>query len=351
MEDEKRTRSFIEGIVREHGPAARTYKSALVFVVAQSAGPLSEDARRALAWEEIQNELPGISVDKTQIIQLEDNLKKSRRDLKESVWRAYNNVALLGKTNEVRFIDLGNVHSSAATTIMQFIINELVHIDEVQSGISPNLLLRNWPPAFREWSTKSVRDAFYACPLFPRLLNPDAVKETIARGVGNGQLAYVGKTASGKYHPFVFGRTINTSDVEVSEEMFIVTRETAEAYRNSTAGTETALAAPKGPSDAAGYSTFPAGSDSLQESFVLTSETDGEGTRAKIEPQSVTWFGEIPPQKWMNFYAKVLTKLRVGSGLTLRVKVESKPESSISPQKLEEIKSALRELRLNDKFD
>ena len=65
----------------------------------------------------------------------------------------------------------------------------------------------------------------------------------------------------------------------------------------------------------------------------------------------MTWFGEIPPQKWMNFYAKVLTKLRVGSGLTLRVKVESKPESSISPQKLEEIKSALRELGLNDKFE
>ena len=49
-------------------------------------------ARRALSWEEIQKELPGISVDKTQITQLEDNIKKSRRDLKESVWRSYNTV-------------------------------------------------------------------------------------------------------------------------------------------------------------------------------------------------------------------------------------------------------------------
>ena len=111
------------------------------------------------------------------------------------MWRSYNNIALLGKNNEVRFIDLGNVHSSAATTIIQFIVNELVHVDEIQSGISPNLLVRNWPPAFQEWSTKAVRDAFYASPLFPRLLNPDAIKETIARGVSNGQLAYVGKTA------------------------------------------------------------------------------------------------------------------------------------------------------------
>ena len=133
-------------VVREHGTSARTYKSGLVFVVAQSAGPLAEDARRVLAWEEIQKELPGINVDTTQIVQLEDNIKKSRRDLRDSVWRSYNNIALLGKNNEIRFIDLGNMHSSAATSIIQFIVNELVHVDEIQSGISPNLLVRNWPP-------------------------------------------------------------------------------------------------------------------------------------------------------------------------------------------------------------
>ena len=193
--------------------------------------PSVEDARRVLAWDEIEKELPGISVDTTQITQLDDNIKKSRRDLRDNVWRSYNNIALLGKNNEVRFIDLGNVHSSAASTIIQFIVNELVHVDEIQSGISPNLLVRNWPPAFQEWSTKAVRDAFFASPLFPRLLNPDAIKETIARGVSNGQLAYVGKTAGGKYHPFSFERTISTADVEISEEMFIITKETAEAYR------------------------------------------------------------------------------------------------------------------------
>ena len=136
-----------------------------------------------------------------------------------------------GKNNKVRFIDLGNVHSSAAPSIIQFIVNELMHVDEVQKGIRPNLLVRNWPPAIPEWSTKAVRDAFYASPLFPRLLNPDAVKETIARGVSNGQLAYVGKTGSGKYLPFNFERSITTFDVEISDEMFIITKESAEAYR------------------------------------------------------------------------------------------------------------------------
>jgi hypothetical protein len=41
-----------------------------------------------------------------------------------------------------------------------------------------------------------VRDAFYASPLFPRRLNPDTIKDTIARGVSNGQLGYVVRVAA-----------------------------------------------------------------------------------------------------------------------------------------------------------
>jgi hypothetical protein len=348
MEDEKRTKSFIEGVIREHGASARTYKSGLVFVVAHSASPLSEDARRALAWEEIQKELPGISVDKTQITQLDDNIKKSRRDLKENVWRSYNNVALLGKNNEVRFIDLGNVHSSAASTLIQFIVNELVHVDEIQSGISPNLLVRNWPPAFQEWSTKAVRDAFYASPLFPRLLNPDAIKETIARGVSNGQLAYVGKTAGGKYHPFNFERTITTADIEISEEMFIITKEVAEAYRKDATRPAGATQAPSSTQVGDTGDLFRPRTDEI----TATPVTHGGQSGPQPPPQKsgLTWSGEVPSQKWTIFYTKVLTKLGVGSGLTLTVKIESKPEGGFSPQKMEEIKSALRELGLDDRI-
>jgi hypothetical protein len=349
LEDDKRTNSFIEETIREHGASARTYKSGLVFVVSQSAGPLCEDARRDLAWEEIQKELPGISVDKAQIAQLEDSIKKSRRDLKENVWRSYNNVALLGKNNEVRFIDLGNMHSSAASTLIQFIVNELVHVDEIQSGISPNLLVRNWPPAFQEWNTKAVRDAFYASPLFPRLLNPDAIKETIARGVSNGQLAYVGRTAGGKYHPFSFERTIDTADVEISEEMFIITKETAEAYRKDATRPGGATQTP--PSTQVGDTGGTPGTKTLETGTTTTADGGRTGQPPPQQKSGLTWSGEIPSQKWMNFYTKVLTKLGVSSGLTLTVKVECMPENGLSPQKVEEVKSALRELGLDDRID
>ena len=94
MEDETRIKAFVESVIREYGTSSRTFKSALVFCIAQSAGDLQELARRLLAWEEIGEELPSISIDESQRFQLTDNIKKAKRDLKESVWRAYKNIIL-----------------------------------------------------------------------------------------------------------------------------------------------------------------------------------------------------------------------------------------------------------------
>ena len=233
--DEGSSKTFIEALVRECGNSARTFKSALIFCVAQAVGPLQEEARRLLAWEEIQDELTSISIDDSQRSQLVENIKKAQRDLRESVWRTYKNVLLLDKDNQIRTIDLGLVTSSAADSLIQYVLNQLRQADEIQPVISASFLVRNWPPAFKEWSTKSVRNAFYASPLFPRLLNPETIKETVARGVQNGQLAYVGRGPTGKYHPFHFERSLSYADVESSDEMFIVNRETAEAYRKQQA--------------------------------------------------------------------------------------------------------------------
>ena len=350
MEDDKRTKAFVESVVRESGTSSRTFKSALIFCVAQSASSLQEDARRLLAWKEIQEELPGINVDDTQRHQLDDSIRKAQRDLKENVWRSYKNIFLLGKDNEVRLIDLGLVTSSAADNLLQLIVNSLRQSDEIQSGISPNFLVRNWPPAFKEWTTKSVRDAFYSSPLFPRLLNPDAIKDTIARGAANGQIAYVGKTPAGKYQPFNFERTLNAEDIEVSDEMFIIAREIAEAYREAQKRPESEISIPTS-EQGAGTEDVSAGTPAQPRVPIV----DGHPAAPHVETRpaevvSVRWAGEVPAQKWMNFYTKVLTRLGVGSGLKLTVSVDYRPDSIVSPQKLEEVRSALRELGLDDKL-
>jgi hypothetical protein len=62
----------------------------------------------------------------------------------------------------------------------------------------------------------------------------------------------------------------------------------------------------------------------------------------------LTWSGDVPSQKWMNFYTKVITKLGVGHDLSLKVKVKCNPQGGVSKQKIKEIKSVLRELGLDD---
>lgn len=110
-------------------------------------------------------------------------------------------------------------------------LERLCKDDEVKKDVGPNLLVRNWNPAFKEWSTKSVRDAFFASPSFPRLLNLEAVKDTIARGVTGRVLAYVGKSATRDYEPFLFDQSLVPQYIEISDDMYMITRDTAESYK------------------------------------------------------------------------------------------------------------------------
>ena len=194
---EKATRDFIESATKESGTSGRTYKSGLVWAVPDSPDALRDEARKVLAWEDIADEEDDLRLDEAQKRQLAENVKKAQRDAKEIVWRTYKNLMLLAKDNSWKTVDLGLVHSSAANSIVELILNRLRQDGDIEDAVSPNFLARNWPPAFKEWSTKSVRDAFFASPQFPRLLNSESLKDTIARGVENGMLAYVGKKPDG----------------------------------------------------------------------------------------------------------------------------------------------------------
>lgn len=296
-------------------------------------------------------------------------------------------------------IDLGLVNSSAASTMVTYIIERLRKDGEVEKDISPNLLIRNWPPAFKEWSTKAVRDTFFASPLFPRLLDPEAVKETIARGVEGSVLAYVGKSSTGDYQPFFYGRSLSAQDVEISDDMYIITGDTAESYKKqkeepsvlasliiSPAGTQMQLGKKQafvvrgvdqyGAGIATGEIEWKATGGSIDKDGVFLAGDDEGGfivtaTAKSIrgcatvsilkegpppppplrKPGVLRWSGEVPTQKWMNFYTKVLSRFATGKGLKLSVSFEVTTEGGVSKQNVEETKTALKELGLNDEVD
>jgi len=372
LANDSSTLSQVDKMTRENGGGGRTFKSALIWVLSQGDATMREEARKVLAWETINDERDDLALDDGQKKQIESSLRRAREDFRESVWRAYNHLAMLGKDNTIQVRNLGLINSSSgANSPVQLIVQKLRVEDEILDAIGPNFLVRNWP-AFPEWSTKSVRDAFFASPKFPRLLSVNALKETIAKGVSNGFLAYVGKAADGSYQPFAFQEPLQASDVELTEDMYIITKETAEAYKrsreeakrikqngeeyitggNSGAATQSGSTATDGGTTAiSGSSTAKGGTSALP--FGDEQATEDEpaqhiGKQAATALRRMSWTGEVPHLKWMNLYTKVLSRLTKLDGLKLTLRIDLTPGTPLTQQQLDEIRLGLKELGLSD---
>ena len=222
---------------------------------------------------------------------------------------------------------LGLVHSSAAESLTKLVFNRLAQEGDLEESISPGFLGRNWPPALSEWSTKSLRDTFFASPQFPRLSKPECLKRTIADGVSKGMFGYVDKAPNGSYANVTFNESFSEIDVEISDEVFLVPKETAQAIKSG-------VVPPLPP-------------EKKEEVISKPPEKKEEQIIEKIaKVDMLTWEGDVPPQKWMNFYTRVLSRFPIGPALKLHIKIEVKPEEGIPKQKVDETKTALRELGL-----
>ncbi len=328
---------WIEMMTREYGSSGRTYKSALIWIVPESSRKMTEDARTLLAWDTIEDEATGLGVDETQKRLIPENRRKAERDLKESIWRSYKNIILLNKNNEFAMIDLGSPNSSAADTFIGMILNRLKQSGDLESDIHPNYLTRNWPPAFTEWNTRSVRDAFYASPLFPRLMNPESIKGTIARGVSLGLMACVTKDGSA-YDTFIYKENVTAADIDISGDVYLIRKDVAEAVAASRgAATEPSAISLAITEENA---VLPESGLTVPDPPVVKTE------EPKLQVQKIAWTGELPPQKWMQFYTKVLSRFVSGHKMTVSLTVEISSDSGISSQKIDDAKVALGELGL-----
>jgi hypothetical protein len=342
--------TFIDKLIRENGSSSRTFKSAQIWIVADSPRMLREEATRLLAWEEIDADAGQLNYDEGQVKQLNENIKRAKSDLKETIWRTYKYIYILGKDNKLQQVDMGLVNSSQTSGgPVDAVLGRLQGDDIICKGISPQFLIRNWPPAFNEWSTRNVRDAFFASPQFPRLLYPDSLKETIARGVSQGTIGYVVKRADGLYEPFNFEAPLNPFDVEISEDVCIITRETAINFRERIAAE--AEGKNSTPTEEAGAE--PARGKEGSSSTPGAKPDTGDASTGVQTPfqtdffRKLSWTGEVAPHKWMNFYTKVLSKYAGDKNLNLKVSFDTSPESGITFERIAETKNALRELGLN----
>ena len=216
-------RGLVESIVRECGNAGRTFKAALLFALADSSAAMVEQARELLAWEDIEDDHETVArLDEGQRRQLRQKLERAKTDLRESVWRSYRRVLLLGRDNVVRESDLGSVTSSSAESMVDLILRHFLQSDDITKAVGANQLVRYWPAALTEWSTKAVRDAFYASPLLPRLLKGDVIRRTVSDGVSQKVFGYARRNSDGQLKLERFGESLAEMEVELSEDVFLL---------------------------------------------------------------------------------------------------------------------------------
>jgi hypothetical protein len=398
---EKATDKLMETIVRDCGNSGRTYKSAILFAVSDSADAIHDAARDVLAWEAIEDDADTRKqLDEAQVRLLKRNFGRAKSDLNESIWRSYRYLYLLGKDNNLRQIDLGQITSSMAGSLVELYVNELSRTDEITPGVGANKLLKYWPPALTEWSTKGVRDAFFSSPQLPRLLDADAIKRTIADGVSRGTLGYATKDSSGQLKLLHFNESLSDSDVDIADDVFLLKAEDAQKLLEpprldhilarpgdvvlkpseqasfSCDGTDqygqpftvasTKWSATGGTISSAGL--YEADKDSSGGLFTVKAEANGLESIAEVRialpsdpsggegggndpvpsSKSIHWQGEVPPQKWMNFYTKVLSRFASTEGLKLKVSFEVPAEGEQGQAKADEARSGLKELGLDD---
>ena len=395
------TRTLIESIIKECGTSGRTFKSSLIFAVPDSTSAITTAARDLLTWEDINDDGDTIGqLEDTQRNALSQSLKRAKADLRESIWRAYRHVYLLGKSNTIKENDLGQINSSMAPTLADLIVNTLRKDDEITEKVGATRLVRYWPPALTEWPTKAVRDAFFASPALPRLIDPESIKMTIADAVTSNLIGYAHKEGNRTVLER-FGKALSEHEVELSDDFVILKAEDAQKLlepprlhrlvispeRVELSPNEHASLTAKGldqyghafPAESVSWSapgceigddgqlrvaasagqyvaTAKCGEIEAQAQVrVKAKETGGGDTESGggVKPDAakvIHWSGAIPSQKWTNFYTKVVSPFANVPGLTLRVEISvpAERDEQQAAAQLGKIRTALKDLNLED---
>jgi hypothetical protein len=322
----------IRNWMAEHGPSPRQFKNALVWAIPGDSNAVLDAARYALAWRSLAEEADAREFDEDERRELDEHRKRADRDLKEAVWRTYRRLAFLVQDGTIATEDLGLVHSSSAESLQALIQMRLRQGDELTDSLSPNQVVRNWPTALLEWTTKQLRDAVYASPKFTRLSNPSALRETIARGVRDGAFGYGVKTDSDVTRVAI-DQQIEAADVEISDEVVLLPEKRARALKEAAEKPEVASQVVVTPEDEPGETAVHSGGGQVP---MFTRDTVA----------GVRWEGEVPAQKWTTFYMKVLARLAQEGDLSLHVRFESRPESGLPADRVSEVRENLEELGL-----
>ena len=84
---------------------------------------------------------------------------------------------------------------------------------------------------------------------------------------------------------------------------------------------------------------------------VRVSTEEEKPKRKETDKQMICWSGDVPPQKWMNFYTKVLSRFASSPALKLTVSFEVPADPEQGKSKADDAKTGLKDLGLDDNIE
>jgi predicted AAA+ superfamily ATPase len=326
-----KTMAIVKDIFANAGNSSRAFKSALFFAAPDSPARLRDAARKLLAWQTLDVEADRRGLNDLQLRQVAEQIKGAQRDLREAVWQTYNAVVFLDSKGDPAILDLGLLHSSSADSLAGYIELRLRQQDLLVETVSPDFLVRHWPPGLPRWPMRTLRGDFFASPLLPRLTSADTLRATVARGVSSGAFGLGRLAADDRVTSLRFAESIESSDVDFSEEAVLVQREEAAALKSG-AVSAIPMAAASEP-------------HASPQPLVQTGQPGG-GVGVTPKLRGLHWVGEVPSTKWSLFYNKIVARLIPRGDVRLRVEVDARPVDGLSESGFNEIRQGFADLGL-----
>jgi hypothetical protein len=311
---------------KQRGTSPRLYPGALVWCFRKAGRELRDKVETWLAWKRVADELSkgvlGGDFDKADRAEVQTKVADARGDAEDEVWASYRYVVLAdsGEADGLRVIDLGAGHASQKETLCGRVITALKSQGLLNEGVGSSYLDRNWPPALKEsgaWPLKSLRQSFLNGAL-TRLPDPDTIlRKRIGEFVEKGDFGLASGQSADGYQRIWFREWVGPDDISFEPDVFLLTKAKAQALKTK----------PTQPTNGTTIFDTPAisegsGDGPVTESRTVTlTEENKQHDEVMVTPsvRTLRLAGTVPTEIWNRLGSKVLTKLKSGDGLVVRI--------------------------------
>jgi hypothetical protein len=268
---------------------------------------LYEKVSMWLAWRRAKQDIDagqlGGDFDRTELADIQTEVRDAEIDAKQEAWASYRFVILADRDEPdgLKVIDLGAGHASTGKALCGRVISTLKSNALLNESPGAGYLERRWPQALKEsgaWPLISLRQAFLTGAL-DRLLDPDAYLRTkIPEFVERGEFGLAsGQKPDGTYERLWFNELVPPDEVAFESDVFLIRKAQAQTLKSGVK--------PKSQPESPTQFERPTEPTLLTRDAVIPTS---------ISPQPIArqlrLFGDIPPESWNRLGAKLIPKLR-----------------------------------------